>query len=66
MLAGIQHGMMFDGRTDDVIAGPDQAGDGEIVSLSATAGEDDLEARQPSRAATDSRARSTAARVSCP
>jgi hypothetical protein len=38
-LAGIKHGMMLDRGTNDVITVPHQPGYGEIVSLSAAAGE---------------------------
>ena len=42
MLAGVQHRMMFDGRTDYMVPGAGQARDGQIVSLGAAAGEDDF------------------------
>ncbi len=47
MLAGIQHRVMFDGRTDYVIAGAGQAGDGEIVTFGTAAGENDFRCPTP-------------------
>jgi hypothetical protein len=42
MLAGQQHGMMFNARSDDVISGRDQTGDRQIVRFCASACENDL------------------------
>ena len=42
MLAGIQHGVMLDGRRNDVVAGAGKSKDCQVVALSATAGKDDL------------------------
>src|SRR5579864_6236886 len=42
MLAGEKHSVVFHARRDDVAARINQARDGEIVGLSAAAGEDNL------------------------
>ena len=41
-LGGVEDGVVFDGRGDEVVAGLDESEDGEIVALGASAGEDDL------------------------
>ena len=47
MLAGVQHRMMLDGRTDYVVSGTGQARDGEVIALGAAAGEDDFRGPAP-------------------
>ena len=38
MFAGVKHGVVLDGRSDDMIAGTDQTEDGQIVGFSAATG----------------------------
>ena len=42
VLAGIQHGVMFDGRRNNVVAGAGESEDSQVVAFGATAGKHDL------------------------